>query len=79
MIVQLKYKIEEKIPIKQVNNFFKKLIIKLIMNYLNVIQYLKILKKIFIKILGFWFWLFTLLSIIIRIFNLFILSKKKFI
>ena len=35
------------------------------MNYLNVIQYLNILKNTIIKNLGFWLYLFTLFSIMI--------------
>ena len=50
VIVQLKQQLKNKFQLNNIIIFLKILMIKLIMNYLNVILFLKILKQIFIKI-----------------------------
>ena len=73
-----KYQIEENIPNKIIDNFFQKINDEI--NYELVVCYkvFKYFKNNFYKNIGFWFWLFTLLSILIGNLLYFIYIKTKF-
>ena len=73
-----KYQIEENVPKKMIDNFFKKLNDEVNYELVKCHRVFLYFKKNFYKNFGFWLWLFTLLSILIGNLLYFIYVKNIF-